>query len=157
MIGQPSLLDGASNVFTVQTKLAGVHCLPFQSCLVSIYTSPRRSLYGRLHHPPLQLLPSHNFNHPIHQQRLPSPPHPPSPFSLSKEHHRLQAGDLLLILGEHIGHDGVFPGGHLAGDLDLVRHAHGALVERAVQVDVDDLVAEVGCLPDQRDEAVFDG
>ena len=79
-----------------------------------------------------------------------------SPSLRLEVNHTLQAGHLLLVNSHHIRHDSVFPRGHLLGNIDTVRHGHGA-VQRALEIDAGNLVAEVGRLVDQGDQAIFDG
>lgn len=69
---------------------------------------------------------------------------------------RSQAGDLLVILGDNIGKDGVFPGRDLGGQVDILCERHDALLKRAVEVDILDGVAQVCGLADDRDQAVLD-
>lgn len=71
-------------------------------------------------------------------------------------HHRLQTRDLLLVLGVRVRHDRVLALGHLLRDLDLLGQRHVPLLERALEVDVADLLAQVGLLVDQPDQAVLD-
>jgi len=73
-----------------------------------------------------------------------------------KVDHGLQTGDLLLVLGVRVGHDGVLPLGDLLGNRHILRDGRVALLERALEVDVADLLAQVGFLVDESDEAVFD-
>lgn len=70
--------------------------------------------------------------------------------------HTFQTSNLLRILRHHISHNRILPLRHLLRDLDRLVHAHRA-IQRAFEVDVGDLVAEVGGLVDQGDEAIFDG
>jgi hypothetical protein len=74
----------------------------------------------------------------------------------SKEHCALQTRHLLFIHRVNVRHNSVFACGHLRWDLDVLRELHRALLQRTAQVDVADLVAEVGLLPDERNQAVFD-
>lgn len=67
-----------------------------------------------------------------------------------------QAGDLLVVLGHDVGENGVFSGRDLLRQLDVLGQGQLALLERALEVDVLDLAAEVGVLPDDGDQAVLD-
>lgn len=69
---------------------------------------------------------------------------------------RGQAGDLLVVLGLDVCENGVLSGGDLLGELDVLGQGGLALLERALEVDVLDLAAEVGVLPDDGDQAVLD-
>jgi len=69
---------------------------------------------------------------------------------------RSQAGDLLVVLGLDVGENGVLSGRDLLGELDVLGQGELALLERALEVDVLDLGAEVGILPDDGDQAVLD-
>jgi hypothetical protein len=69
---------------------------------------------------------------------------------------RGQAGDLLVVLGLDVGENGVLSGRDLLGELDVLGQGELALLERALEVDVLDLSAEVGVLPDDGDQAVLD-
>ena len=75
---------------------------------------------------------------------------------LSEKDNALQARHLVFVDGIHVRHDGVLALGHLLWDRDALCEIHGALFERAAEVDVADLVAQVGLLLDERDDAVFD-
>jgi hypothetical protein len=68
-----------------------------------------------------------------------------------------QAGDLLVVLGHDVGEDGVLSGRDLLRQLDVLGQGQLALLDRALEVDVLDGVAQVGRLPDDGDQAVFDG
>jgi hypothetical protein len=69
---------------------------------------------------------------------------------------RSQAGDLLVVLGGDVGEDGVLSGRDLLGQLDVFGQGGLALLDRALEVDLLDLGAEVGVLPDDGDQAVLD-
>lgn len=69
---------------------------------------------------------------------------------------RGQAGDLLVVLGLDICKNGVLSGRDLLGELDVLGQGGLALLERALKVDVLDLAAEVGVLPNDGDQAVLD-
>jgi hypothetical protein len=77
-------------------------------------------------------------------------------ISNSKVHSALQARDLLFVHRIDIRRDTVFPLGHLRRDLNVLGQLHGTLLQRTAQVDIPDLVAEVGLLLDKRDKAIFD-
>lgn len=47
-------------------------------------------------------------------------------------------------------------GRNLAWQVHLLGHGHSSLLERAFQVDVLNLFAEIHSLPDQGDETIFD-
>ena len=66
------------------------------------------------------------------------------------------AGDLLIVLGVHISEDGVFSGRDLLGELDDLGESHLALLERAAEIDLVDLFAEIDFLVEDADEAVLD-
>jgi hypothetical protein len=68
-----------------------------------------------------------------------------------------QAGDLLVVLGHDVGEDGVLSGRDLLRQLDVLGQGQLALLDRALEVDVLDGVAQVGGLPDDGDQAVLDG
>ena len=67
-----------------------------------------------------------------------------------------QAGDLLVVLGHDVGENGVLSGRDLLRQLDVLGQGQLALLERALEVDILDLAAEVGGLPDDGDQAVLD-
>ena len=69
---------------------------------------------------------------------------------------RSQAGNLLVVLGGDVCEDGVLSGRDLLGKLDVLGQGGLALLDRALEVDVLDLVAEVGVLLDDGDQAVLD-
>jgi hypothetical protein len=69
---------------------------------------------------------------------------------------RGQAGDLLIVLGGDVGEDGVLSGRDLLGELDVFGQGGLALLDRALEIDLLDLGAEVGSLPDDGDQAVLD-
>lgn len=69
---------------------------------------------------------------------------------------RSQAGDLLVVLGDHVCEDGVLSVRDLLRELDVLGQGELALLERALEVDILDLAAEVGGLPDDGDQAVLD-
>ena len=69
---------------------------------------------------------------------------------------RSQAGNLLVVLGGDVCEDGVLSGRDLLGKLDVLGQGGLALLDRALEVDVLDLVAEVGILLDDGDQAVLD-
>lgn len=85
--------------------------------------------------------------------RLAQHTHPPTTVEF---HRRLQARNLLLVLGLHIRKHGVLPRRDLFGQLHLLRESGLALLDWALEVDVLDLVAQVGLLLDNGDQAVFD-
>ena len=68
----------------------------------------------------------------------------------------LQTCDLLALIRVHIRQNRIHALWHLLGNLYALGQLHGTLLERAGQVDIADLVAEVGFLLDQGDQAVFD-
>jgi hypothetical protein len=68
-----------------------------------------------------------------------------------------QAGDLLVVLGHDVGENGVLSGRDLLRQLDVLGQGQLALLERALEVDFSDGVAQVGGLPDDGDQAVLDG
>jgi len=78
-----------------------------------------------------------------------------APTSL-EEHSRGHAGDLLIVLGVHIGEDGVLPGWDLLGQLDGLGKSHLALLQRTAEIDLVDLFAEIDFLVEDADEAVLD-
>ena len=67
-----------------------------------------------------------------------------------------QAGDLLVVLGLDVCENRVLSGRDLLGELDVLGQGELALLKRAFEVDVLDLAAEVGILPDDGDQAVLD-
>jgi hypothetical protein len=67
-----------------------------------------------------------------------------------------QAGDLLVVLGHDVGENGVLSGRDLLRQLDVLGQGQLALLNRALEVDVLDGVAQVGGLPDDGDQAVLD-
>lgn len=69
---------------------------------------------------------------------------------------RSQASDLLVVLGRDVGEDSVLSGRDLLGQLDVLGQGGLALLDRALEVDVLDLAAEVGGLLDDGDQAVLD-
>lgn len=69
---------------------------------------------------------------------------------------RAQACDLFLVLADDVCEDGVLSGRDLLGQLDVLGQGELALLEWALKVDVLDLVAKVGSLPDDGDQAVLD-
>jgi hypothetical protein len=77
-------------------------------------------------------------------------------YICSEVHGTLQTRHLLLMHRVDVRYDSVFPLGDLRWDLNALGQLHRALLQRTAQVDVADLVAEVGLLLDQRDQAVFD-
>jgi len=69
---------------------------------------------------------------------------------------RSQAGNLLVVLCGDVCEDGVLSGRDLLGKLDVLGQGGLALLNRALKVDVLDLVAEVGVLLDDGDQAILD-
>jgi hypothetical protein len=69
---------------------------------------------------------------------------------------RGQAGDLLVVLGDNVCENGVLSRRDLLGELDVLGQRGLALLDRALEVDVLDLVAKVGGLLDDGDQAVLD-
>ena len=69
---------------------------------------------------------------------------------------RGQAGDLLVVFSLDVCKNGVLSGRDLLGELDVLGQGGLALLERALEVDVLDLAAEVGVLPNDGDQAVLD-
>lgn len=69
---------------------------------------------------------------------------------------RGQAGDLLVVLGLNVRENSILSGRDLLGELDVLGQGELALLKRAFEVDVLDLAAEVGILPDDGDQAVLD-
>lgn len=67
-----------------------------------------------------------------------------------------QASDLLLVLGDDVREDGVLSGRDLLRQLDVLGEGGLALLDRALEVDVLDGVAQVGGLLDDGDQAVLD-
>ena len=78
-----------------------------------------------------------------------------SATSLEK-HSRGHAGDLLVVLGVHIGEDGVLPGWDLLGQLDSLGESHLALLQGTTEIDLVDLFAEIDFLVEDANEAVLD-
>ena len=69
---------------------------------------------------------------------------------------RSQACDLLAILAGDVCENGVLSRRDLLGELDVLGQGGLALLDRAFEVDVLDLGAEVGVLSDDGDQAVLD-
>jgi hypothetical protein len=69
---------------------------------------------------------------------------------------RSQASDLLVVLGHDVGEDGVLSGWNLLGELDVLGQRGLALLDRALEVDVLDGIAEVGSLLDDGNQAILD-
>jgi hypothetical protein len=69
---------------------------------------------------------------------------------------RGQAGDLLVVLADDVCEDGVLSGRDLLGELDVLGQRGLALLDRALEVHVLDLVAKVGGLLDDGDQAILD-
>lgn len=78
------------------------------------------------------------------------------PTRFIKPHLRRQTSNLIPIRSEHIRQHGILPRRDLRRQIDILLEHGLALLERAVEIDVLDLVAEIGFLVDERDESVFD-
>lgn len=70
---------------------------------------------------------------------------------------RLQAGDLLVIVGVDIGKDVVGSRRNGSGQVDALRDGHLTLFKGASEIDVAQLLAQVRSRREQLDEAVLDG
>ena len=77
----------------------------------------------------------------------------PTPLKL---HRSSQTRNLLLLLRIHISNNIILPRRDLLGQLDVLLEREVALLQRALEVDVLDRVAEVGRVLEDGDEAVFD-
>lgn len=76
---------------------------------------------------------------------------------LPREHHRgSQAGNVLVILAVDVGVDRVLAGRDLLGQVDRLDDGDVALLDRALEVDVLDLLAQVRRRADQPDVPVLD-
>jgi len=73
-----------------------------------------------------------------------------------EQHRRRQTSNLLIILGKHIRKHSVLSRRHLLGQLHRLAERHLALFERAAEIDLVDLFAQVDFLVEDADEAVFD-
>lgn len=67
-----------------------------------------------------------------------------------------QASNLLVILRVHISQDGVFAVGDLLWQIDCLLQLDIALLERAIEIDVLDVVAQVGFGVDNPDQTELD-
>lgn len=67
-----------------------------------------------------------------------------------------QTGNLVLILGHNVGENRVLSWWNLCRKRDILLDRHLALLERALQVDIGDGVAEIGGLSDDGDQAILD-
>lgn len=67
-----------------------------------------------------------------------------------------EAGNLLLVVVVDIGVNRVFTRRDLLGQIDLRLQNHVTLLQRAVEVDIFNLLAEVGGLSDKGDQAILD-
>lgn len=68
-----------------------------------------------------------------------------------------QAGNLLIVLRDNVGNHGVFSGRNLSWKIDLFGESSLViLLQRAFEIDVLNVVAEVDGLSNDGDEAVFD-
>jgi len=67
-----------------------------------------------------------------------------------------QAGDMLAILGKDIGVDGVFARWDLLGEVDRLGDRDNALLNRTLEVDVLDLLAQVRLGVHQPDQTILD-
>jgi hypothetical protein len=76
-----------------------------------------------------------------HVEASANPSLPSFPALYLEIHHTLQAGNLLRILCDHIRHDGVLPLRHLLGNFRLMCHAHLTLLQRALEVNIGNLIA----------------
>ena len=83
----------------------------------------------------------------MHKFRLPT---------LLKLHRRRQTSNLILILRHRISHHTILPRRDLFRQINLLRQCRLALLDRTLEVDVLDGVAEIGGLFDDGDQAVFD-
>ena len=79
--------------------------------------------------------------------------HLPTPLKL---HGSRQARNLILTLRLYIGNNAILPRRDLLGQIHILRQRRLTLLDRALEVDVLDRVAEVGGLLDDGYEAVFD-
>jgi len=67
-----------------------------------------------------------------------------------------QASNLVVVLGDNVGKNGVLSWWNLRWERDILLDRHLALLKWALQVDVTDSVAEVGGLSDNGDQAILD-
>lgn len=67
-----------------------------------------------------------------------------------------QTSNLLLVLGDHIGKHSVLSRWDLVREVNVLGQSLSALLERALEVDVLDGIAEIGGLTDDSDETVLD-
>ena len=67
-----------------------------------------------------------------------------------------QACNLVIVLADNVGQDGVLSGRDLLRQRDILRQRHLALLQRTFEVDVANSVAEICRLSDDGNEAVLD-